>query len=198
MWPGNTAVLIGGGPSAERTDWDMLHKAQQDGKCRVIACNDAYKLGFPDVVLYGDFLWMQYHPEITEYVGIVCSCSPNKPDQEWVKWVRRHLRKGLSSKPFEVAWNHNTGAAAINFALHFGVSRILLIGYDMKVGPHGQTNWYKKRKNPESAPHFSHFDGFAAVARELPKLFPDVKVINCTPDSALEHWPSVSLRKALG
>jgi len=76
---------------------------------------------------------------------------------------------------------YDSGTSAINLAYHFGVSEVILIGYDMTGG-----RWFTG-EHPHPMPQIpeSHFVGHMAP---LPKLAEDclrkgLRVVNCSPVS---------------
>lgn len=72
---------------------------------------------------------------------------------------------------------------------HFGVSRLLLLGYDMKPG-----HWHGNHPGAlnKQAPFHDWLKRFRDAAPEL-----EMEVINCTPGSALDAFPRMSLENAL-
>jgi hypothetical protein len=86
--------------------------------------------------------------------------------------------------------------AAINIAVHLGVSRIVLLGLDGKVAENGRTHHH--------APHpWALRHNWAAEQREdlaslvAPLAARKVEVLNASPGSAVPCWPSVSFEEAL-
>ena len=94
---------------------------------------------------------------------------------------------------------------AFSLAYHFGVKRIVLIGFDMQMKS-GETNYHrqheemgfnKRRTEPDSAAK-----DYARFLRKEKVIFKDsqklgLEVINCTPDSALTVFPFMDLKEAV-
>ena len=86
----------------------------------------------------------------------------------------------LSDDPTKVC-GYDTGTSAINLAYHFGVSEVILLGYDMTGG-----RWFTGEiPHPMPVIPESHFQGHMAP---LPQLAEDcrkkgLRVINCSPIS---------------
>ena len=81
---------------------------------------------------------------MAEFPGLKVSCDPRVEKFPWVKFLGRDGShgKGISQNPRLVSWNGNSGAAAINFAVHAGVKRVVLLGFDMKLGVGTQQHWH--------------------------------------------------------
>lgn len=72
IWNGETAFIIGGGPSLSSFDWNLLK-----GK-HTIGCNDAYLLGKErcEVMLFSDVKWgIAHEKRLSQYKGIISSRS---------------------------------------------------------------------------------------------------------------------------
>ena len=103
----------------------------------------------------------------------------------------------LFDKVGEIGWGGNSGFHAINLAAQFGATKIILVGFDMRVdrgqhffGPHSYT-----KERPSQA----NVDRWRPILdRQAPKLESrGIKVINCSPVSALTAYPKMSLEDAL-
>lgn len=95
------------------------------------------------------------------------------------------LSNEIDTVPPYIGAAGNSGFQALNLAYHFGAATILLLGFDMHGehwhGPHpaGMNNAGKEQFE-NWAPHF------AAARTRLDAL--GVRVVNCTPGSALEAF----------
>jgi hypothetical protein len=109
--------------------------------------------------------------------------------------LRRESRStkypGLCLDPRWIVWNFNSGAAAINLAVHFGAARIVLLGFDMHFDEKGRGNYHDRYGRGRGAKKaFDLFLGvFPAIAEDCERA--GVEVINATPGSALKVWPVV-------
>jgi len=113
--------------------------------------------------------------------------------------------EGIETTPGFVSWNGNSGLSAISLAYHFGVRKIVLIGFDMKVR-NGETNFHRdhekmglnhKRKDLESAQkdYVRFLRRTKAIAADAKRL--KMEIVNATPDSAIEVFPFVDLKEAV-
>jgi len=186
-WAGETAFLLAGGPSLRGFDANLLH-----GR-RVIAINNSWELAPWAAVLYFcDMKWWTWHGDQVslEFKGRYI-VTPAFTDSR-VKTVRLTGSTGLETDPAGLRSGHNSGYQAINLAYHFGVRRIVLLGYDMGLGPNGETHHHEGHPRM-SAEHVQHnieksmLPKFPSLAEALVKT--DVEVINATPGSALTCWP---------
>lgn len=74
-----------------------------------------------------------------------------------------------------------------------GAATILLLGYDGKVSG-GKTHWFGHHPEKEIP---SVYDIYRKALRQLPPLLNGIKVLNCSPDSAVDAFPKMTLEAAL-
>ena len=196
IWDGKDVFIIGGGTSLQGFDWSPLH-----GK-NVLGCNDAYALGdWVDVCVFGDMPWFRKHREaLKDFKGIKVAMTGTNPLDSTIKWVHCWPRGLCAGKhrPDRVGWNGCTGAGAINLALRMGAQRVILLGYDMKLGKDetGKVamNWHPNHVDTPDPDFVERFTpGFERIAQDLEKVFPGREVFNAGPDSDLDVFPKVSL-----
>lgn len=192
QWAGETAVIIGAGPSLTSEDVARCREM------RTLAIKDAIRLAPWAEVLYGcDRKWWRAHPETESFAGLKYSIEPvdGRPDVTPLA-NRGHL--GLELDPTGLRTGKNSGYQAINLAVHLGVSRILLLGFDMQADG-DQIRWfgrhpYERAKGP--APAFGVFlPLFTTLVAPLQAA--GVEVINCSRRTALTAFPCLSLEDAL-
>jgi len=130
-----------------------------------------------------------------------------------VKVMRRNARRGLQTRTNdELCWGKNSGAAAVNLALLLGASKIVLLGFDMKVdmenGKHEGHNWHDshkrwRQKAPEDKIYVKTFiPTFIRIRADLERFNNNgskrkLEILNATPGSALEAFPMVELGATL-
>lgn len=173
-------------------------------KEHVIAVNMAYKLGdWVDVLFFGDDgYWSNNKNQILQFPGLRCSCAKNidRVYQKRVKVIQRDPNKptGISNRDSLIAWNKNSGAAAINLAVHFGVKQIILLGFDMKLDEGNNQHWHKfYAGNPKTvAGTFKmHKKGFPVIAADALRM--GVEILNANPNSNIEEFKKVSIKDIL-
>jgi hypothetical protein len=225
IWEGGECWILGGGPSlpyqfevpeniiqqvcageltpdAYSPYLSVLHDKH------VIAVNMSYLIGtWIDMVFFGDGgYYLKNRVTLLNYPKLKVSCAPkikNFPN-DGVKFIARDQRKpsGISSRNGYVSWNKNSGAAAINLAVHFGVKRIYLLGFDMDVLD-GNQHWHnlygknKSRKNgkPHKLPFTRHKKGFSTIKKDADNL--GVEIINCSPSSTIQEFKKMSVKEIL-
>jgi uncharacterized Rossmann fold enzyme len=89
----------------------------------------------------------------------------------------------------------NSGYAAVNLAVHLGAKRILLLGYDMQLGPNKQEHWHKDHRNKSQSAYPIFRKRMAAMVEPLGKA--GIDVVNVTRRTALETFPLMALEEAL-
>lgn len=192
MWKGQTAFIIGGGPSLKGMDWTPLHSKH------IIGCNDAYTLGpWVDVCYFGDDGWYFKHHKtaLLDFPGLKVCSDGGCLREPGILVVKRTPRGFHTDK---IGWNVNTGASAINLAYLFGVSRVVLLGFDMQLGAEGESNWHPNAKDKPNPKNYLKFlMWFEFLKKGLDEKAPELEVLNATPNSKLDLFPRVKLEDVL-
>lgn len=220
MWEGGTCVILGGGPSVLK-QFDVpediirgvysgsLHPSVYSPylkpihKMHVIAVNVAYKIGpWIDMLIFGDSsTWKEDKDGILGFRGLKISCCPDISSDDFTRSLKlvghdpKKRRGGVSLDPCLIGWNNNSGAAAINLAVHTGVKKIILLGFDMKLDPQQNQHWHKLYASPwnQTKSIFEkHLVGFPLIKKDLDAL--GIEVFNCNPDSAIECFQKVNFK----
>lgn len=201
-WAGQTAVCIGTGPSLTRDDVTSCR-----GQARVIAINDAYRWApWADVLYAADAKWWRIHQGVPSFAGEKYMTMSPTPDGArivipGVQRFRPAGFKGLSLKPdrlcLGLAGGCNSGYQAINLAVLYGATRILLLGYDMQRDAQRRAHFFGK--HPDGLCNASPYDLMARSFLDLIQPLSDlgVTVINCTRETALTAFPRQPLDVAL-
>jgi hypothetical protein len=180
---GGTMAVLASGPSMSQELADQVHAAGVPA----IAVNTTFRLAPWAWMLYGaDAAWWQNTPGALEFRGQKLSCEQVRG----IPRIGQAGRVGYTDDPALVYTFSNSGAQAIQIAAKSGARRILLLGMDMSGGHwHGEHPAPLRRTDPDLYPVWR---GHMAV---LAKALADrgVEVLNCSPESALECWPKVSL-----
>lgn len=172
-----TVYIIGGGPSLDRIDLSKLK-----GKC-CIAINEAFELELTDTMFFGDRNWWELYG--SKHVGDNMTVYSTSDIIDPKVTNIMHKDRGMSDDPSWIAWNSNSGFAAINLALLGGAKKIILIAFDMKK-ENGRNNWHKNIRAKIIDAKYQDFLMFAEIMKKgLDKKYPDVEIINANPDSAL-------------
>ena len=193
-WPGSTVFILGGGPSLKDIEVPRLK-----GR-RVIACNNAFILApWADVLCWADAAWYEWNwRDLHHHLGPYRVCWRRMPEMPGAASFERlfefHKPLAISFDPTGVV-GANTGHGALNLAVLFGASRVVLLGFDMKTRD-GAHNWHNfHQRQPEGDPYRGFIAALEAAAPELVRA--GVECFNASPDSALECFPKISFADAL-
>jgi len=206
LWPDGECFILGGGPGlrAEK-DKDGNYRSELVERLkgrRVIAVNMAYRLGdWIPVMFFGDCRWFNWNrAALNNFAGLKITSCERHLDKPGIKVVKRkNGPAGITKNPYEVYWNLSSGGCAINVAVHFGVKRIVLLGYDMRPvdRPEGDLsyNWHQFYPKKKMGPGKRH-DPYTRFMRPFQRMAADlrgmgVECVNATPDSALTVFPIV-------
>lgn len=187
-----TVYIVAGGPSLINFDFASL-----DGK-NVIAINNAFlKVPSAQICYFCDRDWFErWKDQLKEHPGkkIRGYLPGDQLDLDWVDEWEFTAERGLILEPHCLAHGFNSGAAAINLAVQLGYKRIYLLGYDMGV-VNGRKNFHTdhRRTTPHYAYQSQFIPSFTALVEPLRAM--GIEVINATPGSALNVFPSASLTK---
>ena len=178
-WTGQTAIIVASGPSAAGTDFDLLVGH------RVIAINRSWELvPWADVLFGMDGQFWHHHQGVPTFGG------------------RKVTASNLAAQAFGLDLlfspsGNNSGVRALYLAEAYGVTRALLVGFDMH--PKAGVHWHEKHGGVTHNPGVPEMRQWRA---EMDRIAPvlakrGMTVINCTPGSALTCFPKMSLREAL-
>jgi len=200
-WAGDTVAICATGPSLAAADVAALR-----GKVRVVAVNDAVRLvPWADVLYSSDARWWKHYRGVPEFPGAkyAIGSAPGRaePIAPYLEiGVLRHAgTDGLARDPDSLKSGDHSGYAAINLAVHYGVARILLLGYDLGAPAVGPSHFFGR--HPAGLPETSEtlYARFRSHYRTIVDVLTliGVEVLNCTPASRLDAFPRRSLLEAL-
>lgn len=193
-WRGQTAVVMASGPSWNPSEAALVHSVRG---VKTIAVNGTiFSHLFADVGYSGDFLFFKTYAAQLRGRDNLWTCDRSSADRWPISWARSCARPGLGTDMLHT--NGNSGFQAINLAYLFGARRILLLGFDMCLGPQGERHHHPDHPSP--CVQTQLFDEWKHKALPLAK---DLKaagctVINCSARTALEAFPCSTLDKELG
>lgn len=184
---GTDVFIIGGGNSLKDFDFARLKNKN------VIAINSAYKFIDDAILFWTDGSWvaandltLQNHSSKYRMMAITnadIAIKKNLTGTANSIYLKRSGDFGYDPNPDNVMGN-NSGTMAINFAINMGAKRIILLGFDLK-----QINRKSHFHNDyDSIVMESVYDNLFIPS--FKKLFEEskmvnTKIINCSPDSAL-------------
>lgn len=195
-WPGETVVCLATGPSLTQADVEYCR-----GKARVIAVNDAYRLApWADALYACDAKWWHWHRGVPEFQGAKWSLqysawSSHATQYPDVQRLRNTGPAGLECNPTGLKNGRNSGYQAVNLAVHYGASRIVLLGYDMQRSAKTGSHFFGEHPNRQMSPYPEFRRRFQSMVKPLAKA--QVEVINCTVTTVLDWFPKRPLREVL-
>jgi hypothetical protein len=159
----------------------------------VIVINDNYLVApWADILYACDLKWWDWHKGVPDFAGERWTQDADAARKYGLSYVRGKGGKGLSTDTGTIHTGSNSGYQAINLAYLFGARRVILTGYDMKVGPNGAAHWFGNHPDNIVSNHSGWLAGFKTIVDQ--RL---VEVINCTRDTALTCFPQMSIEEAL-
>ena len=184
-WEGETAFIIGGGPSVTNVDLTRLHGH------RVVVINNSYTV-YPnaDVLIFTDCRWWSVHGGIvrrTFWQQIVTIPPVHKLYPKRILVLDRQRSSGLSNDPTRVTCWHTTMVTALNLVALRGASRVGVLGLDGKdsngrAWHHEPHPWKQNSKR---------YDRHGEALQELvePLKTMGVEVFNLNPHSKHRMFP---------
>jgi hypothetical protein len=219
IWAGLTVAVIAGGPSLTQEQVDQVHGLP------TIAVNDAYLLApWADAIYFADSRWWEWHTKGLARPGLTADQVRQRFDEfqgarikvehpgdatAMLADPRVHLMRNnahfsdgkapevraLSDRPDAVATGTASGYQAINIAYLAGATRILLLGFDARESA-GRKHWFGDHPEPTAV---SWLQGLRYQFQQLANALKvrGIECINCSPDSALECFPKMTVKEAL-
>lgn len=198
-------VCVAGGPSYSAAQTALVNQAHTEGKCHLLVCNVSWeKHPQADVLYAADDRWWKSarHGQraLREFQGEMWTCKRDMAHRFGLCHVKLNDRaKGLIRDPKDgIASGGNSGYQLIGLAYKFlrehGESGpIVLVGYDMKKGPHGENHHhadYAEEMIEGRKVRFTNSGSVASWAPRFVQLAEDlqdegVRVVNCSLDTAL-------------
>lgn len=208
-WRGKTVAVVACGPSAKGTGVELLK-----GRLPIIAIKQAGidLVPWADVIYGCDAAWwrnvaVRHKLQCLKIAWAKDVCN----GETGIVPIKLALFDGVQTtakldlvdrimvdEPGFIGGGGNSGFQALNLAVQFGATRIMLIGYDMsdRGGSHyyGRNMWHGA--NNPSEPGFIRWKrAFEKNQQVLTDL--GVEVINAAPLSALKCFPRMTVQQAI-
>lgn len=195
-WTGETVVLVASGPSARD-----IPLASAQGKARFVAINDSWRLApWADILFACDLAWWNKESGCPDFHGMKITAEARAkqkyPDLRLIS-CRKSTDRIITRIKGSVGWGGNSGFHCLNLAIQFGCSKILLVGYDMTIrhGRHWHEDHPRGMNNPTATNVGRWRETMDRAAKQIAPM--GIKVINCSPISALRNYPKMSFAEAL-
>lgn len=201
LWLGETVVILGGGSSLTPEDVAFCK-----GKARVIAIKEAYLLApWADALYAGDAKWWRGYRGAPDFAGLKYTIDQDPKEEQIGDWPDVQVLsntgvEGLELEPTGLRTGYNSGFQAIGLAVHLGVSRIVLLGFDCWTGHNGEQNWFERfphlvKAHHVHSPYPLFHQAFASIVEPLNQA--QVAVVNASRFTMLKAFPYLSLEEAL-
>lgn len=204
-WEGEICVVAATGPSLSESVAEECLRAQRDRCVRIIAVNDAYRLlPFADVLYAADVSWWNAYDGVREFLGEKWSIyfGDEFSGERSFDLARRYglkLAHGLALPGFSLDARYvhgcNSGYHAINLAILFGATPIILTGFNMQRVD-GKPHFFGDHPAPlRNDTTYSSWVPFFDKAKEM--LPRHIRIVNATPNSAIKCFETKPLHEAL-
>lgn len=187
----------------------MRQARERRDNLRVVSINDAYRLApWADVQYAADAAWWAAHPDAAEVAGDCWTQSVQtgltardakvferlKPKLNVVASKRGDLP---SFDPGVIGQGSNSGFQAVNLAVLLGACRLILVGFDMGLGPKGEKHFFGK--HPGALNMDSPFPIFIRAFERAAPIYAErgIVVLNASRRSALKCFRQVKLEAVL-
>jgi hypothetical protein len=200
-WSGECLAIVAAGPSVTPQQVDALRN-----RIHVAVINESYRLAkWADILYACDHLWWLQAKGAKDFSGLKITqddvAVKHYPE---LKKVTVKKEKGsivhdlLMDAAGEVGGGGHSGFQMINLSAQFGVTGILLVGFDM-CGDCHKPHWHGRHPSPMTNPIESNFQTWRKnLAGAKPKLDAlGIDVVNCSPISTLTTFPKISVEEAL-
>lgn len=165
-----------------------------------LAIGDAcYLLPWAEAMYHCDSRWWKVHDGCPDFAGEKWSGDADGEKSEvaalyGLNIVHGQSAEGFSLDPSFIHWGGNSGFQAINLAILWGGRPVVLVGFDMRR-VNGQGHFFGEHPQGLINRDYTHFaPAFQLAAKLLPD---DIKIVNATPGSALNCFPTARLDDAL-
>lgn len=187
-------AIMAPGPSLTKDQIDMIMRKDY---FTIVIGSAVFLNPFSELLYHCDRQWWDYYNGVPEFYGCQRISLENTKFDNIHTVIESDKKIGLDLTPPRVVTGRNSGYQAINLAVHFRPSKIILVGYDMKKSNSGQYNVIGD--HPRSIKRPSNFKGFIENFRTLPEQLDNlgISVYNCTTDSDLDCFPKENLINVL-
>lgn len=195
-------IIIGTGPSLTNS------QIKQSKPFKTFGINLAYKFNVDVMLACNSEFWDYYWDDIKKYKCRKWTPRIESASKYDINYIEERWRDGLSKDKNYIHAHHGSGPQILNLALHYGVKRMALIGWDMRYPGKVSDNEYKNKRHyfgeyPRQLQHWPKTDNngsLSGLIKEVDTIKPSdygIEIINCTKNSALKCFPYQSLSEFL-
>ena len=179
-WSGHSVVIIASGPSLTREDC----RAVEQSGLTAVAVNTAWTYArFCHAIYAGDMTWWRNYGADIDIDVPKYTLSQGAAHAFGITHHKSRIKSG-----------YNSGLMALEMAINFGASRVLLLGFDCSVknGTHYHGD-HSKTPNPTHA----KCKLWMGYAQRLVDMYRDADIINCSRQTEYDAFPRQSLADAI-
>lgn len=201
-WQGESVIVAASGPSLTTEAARIVRLTRWIKGWRVLAVNDAYRrLPFADALYACDWGWWRAHDGAREFLGERYTSHSHTPglvddksqvahEYPGIKLVNAQDKPGFSKNPNFIHYGSSSGFQAVNLAINFGASRIVLIGFDYRHVD-GKSHFF--------GDHVGLRQSKDADYRALGEWFVPgpIEIVNASIGSSIACYPQVPLEEAV-
>lgn len=156
-----------------------------------------------DILYAADAKWWYHNAEaVAKFKGVKVTIAQNANKEtlagvpEDALFLGHGGMRGFDERPDYLRTGHNSGYQAVHLAIHLGVKRVVLCGFDMNAPKGTKEHWFGDHL--WKIGHRSRYDLFLAAFTSVAKEFQArSEIINATLTSALRCFPFMPLKEAL-
>jgi len=216
---GKTGVIIGTGPSLTAEQLNYISWARGDGRCRVFGVNNAFQCApYLDVLMSCNVEWWDRYVKDPSFLDFwlfnpsvdLWTWDKGAADKYEINHVPGKWGDSFSTDPGFIHYGHSSGFQIMNLAYHYGIRDFVLVGYDMRYLP----GYDRRTRKPGAGRHFfgeypkelqhwpnvgpnGEFTGLLKVFKTIDTCELGVKIVNCSPGSALDFFENAELKDVL-
>jgi hypothetical protein len=181
-WPGETAFIVGGGPSVLGQDLDLLR-----GRNVIVINSSVYKVPWASFLYFGDWRWWN-EPEnkaaVASFRGRVVTVSRLVRDEK-VLTCRTASPPGLELQQDSLMQKYTSLTAATNLAAHLigEGGTIIWLGADGRIAADGRTHHHAPHRFPHRRDCYQkQYADLATIVPSLQAL--KISLFNASPGTA--------------
>lgn len=206
------AIILGTGPSVTP---DVIEQLKAT-RLPIFGCNNAYQIAPLRALLSCNPEWWDYYyPKDLELrLGAFDKWTWDLPTAE--KYGLAHItgewRDSLSTDPEVIHYGHSSGYQLLGIAYHYGVREAVLCGFDLKYAggydplrqiPGSGRHFWEGGEYPPELQHWTRtnigpngeLNGLLDCYRTIDTRALDLRIINCSPGSALDFFENGRLEE---
>jgi len=185
LWQGERCFILGGGPSLTA---EIAGQVRGHGKT-IVLNTTARMAPWADALYFHDWPWFRGNRPIADtFAGLVITGSAR------AYRMKTRYRKVWAQPPLIQAKPLSSGHHAVDVAIGLGCKAIILLGFDCRLVD-GRSNNHDEYKNKGKVYSESFLPAWAEYPERARRA--GVSIINCTPGSAIDAFPKVTLDEVL-